>query len=72
MVNENIVVTIIGGCVQGVDGAPKGTLVEIRDYDDGAECENNSDYIEGKDWFRDEEGVAYQRSLWKDSESVDG
>jgi len=68
---DKIIVYIRGGVVKSVDipvGAPD---VEIRDYDDGEYCVDNTAYVEGHDWFRDEQNDPYQRSLWS-NEGVAG
>ena len=60
--SSKIQIVIAGGAVQSVT-KPKGTMLEIRDYDiEGPDLENN------ENCEQDEEGCWYQRMVWDEDE----
>ena len=62
MSNEPIVIIVSGGVVQEVENVPSGTLVEIRDYDNG-----KGQDADDQDFFEDDDGEVYQLGVYGDA-----
>ena len=57
---KDIIITIVGGCMQWVEGIPEGFRVVVKDYD--------TDGVDNTVLKRDESGDQYQELIWKRGE----
>jgi hypothetical protein len=57
---KKIIITIEGGIVQNVNGIPRGTIIEVHDYDTDGGIPEEDDRLR-----RDKSGDVYHLSSWE-------